>query len=338
MHIRPMSTMSHPLLRRTFLSYIMPSIVLADQAIIAYDVFGAHLIGQALPLVLISGMSATRGDWRALAPCLAQARPVLVYDHRGIGDSTYSSPHGTDEITMESLARDLVCLIAHLRWPEVAICGFSMGGVVAQNLLVLPFLKSHPAPLPFRVTHVVLAGTRCVVLRDPQFGLQIRPTNVPRTPAERKEIIKRTLQATFDPSWLHANSARFEYIMHDTIHGRPRPPGTIGKVSLNPVISACSQPGCNPKEKQRKALQRFDFEHLLPNISRNIRTLVIHGQHDQVIPFRCTEEILQRIPGARLVEMGNKPGQVPSLAFGHHWFEYFDLNIWKNVIDMHLWK
>ncbi|KAJ7334296.1 Alpha/Beta hydrolase protein [Mycena albidolilacea] len=294
----------------------MPSIMLPDHATIAYEVLGAHLIGQALPLVLVSGMSATKGDWRALAPCLAQARPVLVYDHRGIGDSTYSSPHGTDEITIESLARDLVCLIAHLRWPEVAICGFSMGGVVAQNLLILPFTQLQPTPLPFRVTHVVLAGTRSVVLRDPQHGLQIRSTNVPRTPAERKEIIRRTLQSTFDPSWLHANAARFEYIMHSTIHGRPRPPATI--------------------EKQRKALQRFNFEDLLPNISRNVRVLVIHGQQDQVIPFRCVEDILQRIPGARLVDLGNKPGQVPSLAFGHQWFEYFDLKVWYNVIDMHL--
>jgi pimeloyl-ACP methyl ester carboxylesterase len=157
---------------------------------------------------------------------------------RGIGDSTYSSAHGTDEITMESLARDLVCLVVHLRWPEVAICGFSMGGrspystgicssnyvapsgVIVQQLLVLPHLKSHPTPLPFRVTHAVLAGTRSVVLRDPQHGLQIRATNVPRTPSERKEIIRRTLQSTFDPAWLHANSARFDYILHDTIYGR----------------------------------------------------------------------------------------------------------------------
>ncbi|KAJ7696513.1 Alpha/Beta hydrolase protein [Mycena rosella] len=291
------------------------SVMMPDRAVIAYEVLGSHLVGMALPLVLVSGMSATRNDWRELGPCLAQSRPVLVYDHRGIGDSTYSSAQGTDEITMESLARDLTFLIAHLQWPEVAICGFSMG--VVQQMLLLPYLRSHPTALPFRVTHVFLAGTRSAVLRDPQHGLQIRPTNVPRTPAERKELIRRTLQATFDPSWLHANSARFDHILYDTIHGRsPRPPATI--------------------EKQRKALQGFDFEALLPNISRNIRVLVIHGQHDQVIPFRCSQEMLRRIPGARFVELGNKPGQVPSLAFGHHWFEYFDLSVWYNVVDVHL--
>ncbi|KAJ7117846.1 Alpha/Beta hydrolase protein [Mycena epipterygia] len=293
----------------------MPSptlFVLPDQATIAYEVLGSHLIGRALPLVLVSGMSATRNDWRELGPSLAQSRPVLIYDHRGIGDSTYSSAQGTDEITMESLARDLMFLITHLRWPEVAICGFSMGGVVVQQLLVLPYLQSHPIRLPFRVTHVFLAGTRSVVLREPHHGLQIRATNVPRTPAERKDLIRRTLQATFDPTWLHVNSARFDYILHNTIHGRPRPPATIG------------------------TLQVFNFEELLPNISRDIQVLVIHGQQDQVIPFRCAEEMLRRIPGARFLELGNKPGQVPSLAFAHQFFEYFDLKVWYNVFDTHL--
>ncbi|KAJ6498304.1 Alpha/Beta hydrolase protein [Mycena vulgaris] len=293
------------------------SVMLPDQATIAYEVLGSRLIGQALPLVLVSGMSATRNDWRELGPCLAQSRPVLIYDHRGIGDSTYSSAQAADEITMESLARDLAFLIAHLRWPEVAICGFSMGGVVVQQMLVLPYLRSHPtAALPFRVTHVFLAGTRSVVLREPQHGLQIRATHVPRTPTERLEIVRRTLQSTFDPSWLHTNSQRFERILQNTLHGRPRPPVTI--------------------EKQRKALQGFDFVALLPNIPRNVRVLVIHGHQDQVIPFRCAEDILRRIPGARFVEPGIKPGQVPSLAFGHHWFEYFDLNVWYNVVEAHL--
>jgi hypothetical protein len=50
-------------------------LLLPDKAIVAYEVLGAHLIGKALPLVLVSGMSATRNDWRALGPCLAQSRP-----------------------------------------------------------------------------------------------------------------------------------------------------------------------------------------------------------------------------------------------------------------------
>ncbi|KAJ7281388.1 Alpha/Beta hydrolase protein [Mycena rebaudengoi] len=291
-------------------------VVLPDQATLAYDILGSHHLGRAVPLVLVSGMSATRYDWGQLSACLAQTRPVLVYDHRGIGDSTYSPVKATDEISIESLARDLMFLIAHLRWSQVAICGFSMGGVVAQQMLVLPYLKQHPTPLPFRVTHLFLAATRSVVLQDPRHGLQIPATTVPRTPAERKELIRRTLQSTFDPAWVHANTAKFETIFQHVLHGRPRPAATI--------------------QKQKKALEAFNFEQLLPQVSRYTRVLVIHGQNDQIIPFHCAEDTLWRIPGARFVEVGHRPGQVPTLAFGHQWFHYFDIRVWYNVFEAHL--
>jgi len=60
---------------------------------------------------------------------------VLLYDHRGIGDSTLT-PAGDEQITIELLARDLVELLAHLKWKEVALCGFSMGGTVLE---IFPF-------------------------------------------------------------------------------------------------------------------------------------------------------------------------------------------------------
>lgn len=34
-----------------------------------------------------------------------------------------------------------------------------------------------------------------------------------------------------------------------------------------------------------------------------------------------------------MVEQGNKPGQVPSLAFGHLWYEYFDAQVWQDVVE-----
>jgi pimeloyl-ACP methyl ester carboxylesterase len=103
-----------------------------------------------------------------------------------MGDSTGSVPGVTDEFTIETLARDLAFLIGHLQWPDVAILGFSMGGallwsmfplvidclqgVVVQQMLVLPYHPTDPAPLPFRPTHVILGSTRSVVLTNPQHG------------------------------------------------------------------------------------------------------------------------------------------------------------------------
>ena len=45
------------------------------------------------------------------------------------------------------------------------------------------------------------------------------------------------------------------------------------------------------------------------------------------------QDILNYIPQARFVETGHLPGQVPSLDFGHFWFEYFDIEIWHDVVN-----
>ncbi|KAJ7154300.1 Alpha/Beta hydrolase protein, partial [Mycena filopes] len=142
---------------------------------LAFTVLGVEHLGRKTPIVLIGGVSSLRGDWERLSTALAQERPVLVYDHR------YASGYGSFKIsqrrgfTMELLARDLLFLLEHLKWKELALCGFSMGGVITQQLLFLPYHPERPTPLPFRVTHVLLAGSLCSVLRDERYGLPFNP-------------------------------------------------------------------------------------------------------------------------------------------------------------------
>ncbi len=57
--------------------------------------------------------------------CLNTSDASCTLKFRGMGDSSYRSD---DEITIEVLSRDLLFLIESLRWKDVSICGFSMGG------------------------------------------------------------------------------------------------------------------------------------------------------------------------------------------------------------------
>ena len=59
--------------------------------------------------------------------CTASAtHPMEV--HRGVSDSKFSVRGGDGEITLEEMARDLLAVINCLKWKELALCGFSMGG------------------------------------------------------------------------------------------------------------------------------------------------------------------------------------------------------------------
>lgn len=165
---------------------------------------------------------------------------VLIYDHRGIGDSTFaprpaSSPSSapssnvSDTLSIESMSRDLLALLKHLKWPHIHICGFSMGGVIVQQLLFLPYLPVNPTSLPFRVTHVVLAATIPAVIHPEdkgKYGLKFGRTAITKkrlTDEEKKAIVRPTLESSFDPGWLAdpKNDRRFEELLGRMIVGRP---------------------------------------------------------------------------------------------------------------------
>ncbi|KAG5645063.1 hypothetical protein DXG03_007153 [Asterophora parasitica] len=275
------------------------TIDLPDGAKLAYEILGSQYLGVHQPLVLIGGMSSRRSDWERLSTSLADVRPVLLFDHRGMGDS-HLSPGEDETITIELMARDLLRLLEHLQWRNLSICGFSMGGVIAQQLLFLPYHRTDPTPLSFRVTHTILAGTLCSVLIDKRFGLPVvkkAPTGH-LTIEQKREIARPTLVATFDPAWMAdpANSERFDRL--------------LGRM-----------------------LDRIDFDGYHEKLSQDINFLVIHGEADEVVPYYCGLEILQRIPWAREVEIGDAPGQVKNYAFGHHWHEYFDIKVWHDVVE-----
>ena len=124
---------------------------LSDGAKLAYEVLGSCHLERSQPIVLICGMSSTRVDFERLTQCLIKSHPgltpftyyfsdlltcvllVLIYDHRGIGNSSLSTV-GNEEISIESLALDLLVLLVHLKWKAVALCGYSMGGMFIFSL------------------------------------------------------------------------------------------------------------------------------------------------------------------------------------------------------------
>jgi len=294
--------------------------VLPDGAKLAYEVIGAQHLGRKKPIVLVCGMGALRGDWQRLVNSLSPIRPVLIFDHRGIGDSTFSTSARDDEITVESLARDLLYLITSLGWKEIAICGFSMGGTVTQQFMLLPFHPSNPTPLPCRVSHVFLAGTLCAPLQDERYGLRViaPPPGHRWTQEEKDELARTILASTFDPAWLKdpANKQRLDWWQDRVVHDRP----------TDTIL------------KQKSAMTHFDFKSLHDQLPRDTQFLIIHGVIDEVVPFYCGEEIIRRIPWARMVQVGDRAGEVPNYQFGHHWMEYFDSNMWRDVVEVFLLK
>ncbi|KII89085.1 hypothetical protein PLICRDRAFT_595483 [Plicaturopsis crispa FD-325 SS-3] len=299
---------------------VYSNVSLPDGAKLAYQVLGSEHIGCAVPLVLVCGMTSRRNDWDRLSSALSRQRPILLYDHRGMGDSTYSTPSGDDEVSMESLAKDLVFLIGSLKWKEVAICGWSMGGIIVQQLALLPYHPERPVNLPFRISHLILTATLGSPLRpagagQPRTGLQIAmDAPPPHTDAQKIAIMKPIAESFFDTEWLAdaANQPRRRWWI--TRYIAKRPMHTIAK--------------------QKAATAKFDLGGLHARIPRATRVLVIHGKRDAVVPFSRGEELTRLIPHVILLGIRKDTGYgLPNLDFGHAWWEYFDIQIWNDAIE-----
>jgi pimeloyl-ACP methyl ester carboxylesterase len=97
-------------------------------------------------LVMLQHFRGNLDSWDpALVDRLAQDREVILVDNRGVGGSTGVVP---ENVTI--MARDALAFIDALGLEQIDLLGFSLGGYVAQELVLLR---------PRLVRRLVLAGT-----------------------------------------------------------------------------------------------------------------------------------------------------------------------------------
>jgi pimeloyl-ACP methyl ester carboxylesterase len=109
---------------------------------LAYRRFGKE---GAPPLVCLQHFTGTMNNWDPVhANRLAQDRPVVLVDYRGVGRSTGQTPD-----SMQDIARDIIAFIQALGAEQVDLFGFSLGGMVAQQIgLDVPKRKRNAVKRP----------------------------------------------------------------------------------------------------------------------------------------------------------------------------------------------
>src|ERR1700722_17640497 len=110
--------------------------------------FGYRQVGNrgGTTLLLANYFAANMDDWDPLiVDGLATDRDVIAFDYPGIGSST-----GTTPATVAELAVDCVGFLDALGLTTVDVLGFSLGGMVAQQMA-----SSHPEML----RRMILCGT-----------------------------------------------------------------------------------------------------------------------------------------------------------------------------------
>src|SRR5918995_4938254 len=153
---------------------------------VAYKMFG-----KGDPIILFNGASDSMDAWDpSFLTSISSNHTVIVFDQRGIGNSTVSSK----PYTYQQLANDTAGLLDALKIPKADVMGYSLGSYLAQQLTIM-----HPD----KVNSLILVASSCGgkdhTPKPPEFlNLQSDVVNkslnnIPITAEEIKSLVSASL-------------------------------------------------------------------------------------------------------------------------------------------------
>ncbi len=218
-------------------------------------------VGQGEPLLLISGQGSDHTGWDDIRDDFATRYRVIVYDHRGTGQSDKPTE---PPYTTRGFAQDAIALLDHLSIPRAHAYGVSMGGRICQWLGI-----EHASRIGTLVLGCTTPGNAHGVRRPAEVDARMANPLI-----DRDTAITAQLLTMFTPNWIERHpQIKQLYMQHEPI------PAYAQKLHY-------------------QASEGHDSWNLLPTIS--VPTLIIHGSDDEVNPTANAYLLVERIPGAEL--------------------------------------
>lgn len=101
---------------------------MAEAAGLYYE---AHGPADGEPLILSPGLGGSAHYWDANLDAFSERFRVILYDHRGTGRSDRALP---DNVTVDSMAQDLIGLLDALTIDRAHVVGHALGGLIGMAL------------------------------------------------------------------------------------------------------------------------------------------------------------------------------------------------------------
>jgi pimeloyl-ACP methyl ester carboxylesterase len=221
-----------------------------------------------IPVVFFVHLAATLDNWdpRIVDP-IAKNRHVITFDQRGVGASSGVVPD-----TIEEAADHAHELITALGFDTIDAFTFSMGGFIAQDLIV-----KHPA----LVRRLVLTGT------GPRGGQDIDKV----VGVTYWDILRATLTRSDPKEFLFFNR---------NATGKPAAKAFVKRLEER---TADRDTDVNLKafRTQLKAIQKYGRSAPSDLSTFTQPTLIANGDHDRMVPSVLSEDLHRRIKGSQLI-------------------------------------
>jgi pimeloyl-ACP methyl ester carboxylesterase len=251
---------------------------------LAYRRFGKE---GAPPVVCFQHFTGTMNNFDPIhTNRLARDRPVILVDYRGVGRSGGKMPD-----SMPAAAADIIAFVKTLGLKEIDLFGFSIGGMVAQQVAI---------DAPGLVRRILLTGTG----PSGGEGMQVfSPKVLEIVNRPNSTQPERSLDLFFSksPTSYAAGEAWLERIAARTLDREPEAKPQVGEAQLVALAKWGAIPATDRYGDLKKIKQR---------------TLVVNGKDDIMVPTINSYILQQHLPDARLI-------LYPDSGHGSH-FQFFE--------------
>jgi pimeloyl-ACP methyl ester carboxylesterase len=233
----------------------------------AYRRFG---VGDQLPLVCLQHFRGGLDNWdRLVTDGLAQNRNVILFNNAGIASS-----EGDPADTIDAMAKHVITFVDALGLEEIDLFGFSMGGFVAQNVVL---------NRPKLVRRLILAGTG----PEGGEGMVGYPDLATRHATQEVPVEENFLYLFFYPSDSSQAAGRVYWARR---HEREDQDTPSSKAAMMAQVKAIAAWGAVPSRERYAKLK----EIALP-------VLVVNGKTDLMVPTVNSFILQQHLPDAELI-------------------------------------
>ena len=235
----------------------------------AYRRFGN---GSGRPLLFLQHFTGTLDNWDpAVTDPLAAGREVILFDNAGIGRSTGDVPK-----TMAEMAKHVFAFLDGLRLTTCDVLGFSLGGVLAQQM-------AQDRPSIFR--RMILVGT---APRGGEDIMHLEKPSLSKHIQDPKNQGYSVLQKIFfapTPASQTAGAAFIARLMQRKDDRDPPSGPSVGAAQIAAF----------------REWERFTGERFADLKGIRHPTLVVQGFKDEMIPVRNSYWLAENLPNAVLL-------------------------------------
>lgn len=224
-----------------------------------------YVEGQGPPLLMIMGLGGQASSWgESFLEALRPRFRVIRFSNRGTGLT--DKPDA--EYTIGMMADDAAGLLRELGIGRAHVLGISMGGMIAQELVL-----NHRE----LVQGLVLGCTTCGWEKGAPPSQEVIAAIMPQEGLSPEEQVRKSWPVITTPEFLERGRDFLEEMLRK------------GLENPTPVYALL---------RQVAAIQAFNTYERLPRIQAP--TLVLHGDRDLLVPLENGRILAERIPGARL--------------------------------------